>query len=370
MTPPSTPPVASKHAGTVQDTANDDDVRLVSTGATPMSSPVPIGLLKSNKAEGLENSIQWLSDNGFQATPVKGGGGRGGNGAAIGGRTACRALVQALPTLAAAATASIVGAKKGDEVCGVRIAYDGGLALDHRVAIGTLKSVLSVLTNVTNENLDGCRAIVGGGATEEDGLLVIASLVPWFALSVEGYTLRDVDDERTRTPTNDSGSQLLNAALVLLINMVEADAVGTTKKLRSAVVGLPAQRTQTSFVEMLAKLFLQSGGGAIVDDDDEEPEDADGKPQHVTADMIKSHTGDDSAGNDDLILQAYTGLLLAFLIEDHAALRAEVASIFGGSAPFEALADTLERFHAFHESVNSISAASSERLVKVVKWLR
>lgn len=371
MTPPSTPPVASKHAGAVQDTANDSDVLLVSTGATPMSSPVPIGLLKSNKAEGLENSIQWLSDNGFQATPVKGGGGRGGNGAAIGGRTACRALVQALPTLAAAATASIVGAKKGDEVCGVRIAYDGGLTLDHRVAIGTLKSVLSVLTNVTNENLDGCRAIVGGGATEEDGLLVIASLVPWFALSVEGYTLRDVDDERTRTPTNDSGSQLLNAALVLLINMVEADAVGTTKKLRSAVVGLPAQRTQTSFVEMLAKLFLQSGGGAIVNDDNEEPEDGDdGKPQHVTADMIKSHTGDDSAGNDDLILQAYTGLLLAFLIEDHAALRAEVASIFGGSAPFQALADTLERFHAFHESVNSISAASSERLVKVVKWLR
>jgi len=367
MTPPSTPPVASKHAGGAQVTANDDDVLLVSTGATPMSSPVPIGLLKSNKAEGLENSIQWLSDNGFQATPVKAGARRSGNGAAIGGRTACRALVQALPTLAAAATAAIVGAKKGDEVCGVRIAYDGGLALDHRVAVGTLKSVLSVLTNVTNENLDGCRSIVGDGATEEDGLLVIASLVPWFALSVEGYTLRDADDERTRTPTNDSGSQLLNAALVLLINMVEADAVGTTKKLRSAVVGLPAQRTQTSFVEMLAKLFLQSGGGGAMEDPP--VDDEDGKSQHVTADMIKSYTGDDSVGNDDLILQAYTGLLLAFLIEDHAALRAEVASIFGGPAPFQALADTLERFHAFHESLNSISAASSERLIKVVKWL-
>jgi len=98
-------------------------------------------------------------------------------------------------------------------------------------------------------------------------------------------------------------------------------------------------------------------------------DDEDGKSQHVTADMIKSYTGDDSVGNDDLILQAYTGLLLAFLIEDHAALRAEVASIFGGPAPFQALADTLERFHAFHESLNSISAASSERLIKVVKWL-
>ena len=67
-------------------------------------------------------------------------------------------------------------------------------------------------------------------------------------------------------------------------------------------------------------------------------------------------------------------MLLAFLIEDDAALRAEVTSRFPekpqGTSRLKPLADTLERFHAFHESLNSISSASSERLVKVVTWLR
>ena len=55
-------------------------------------------------------------------------------------------------------------------------------------------------------------------------------------------------------------------------------------------------------------------------------------------------------------------------------VRAEVTSTFPekpqGTSRLKPLADTLERFHAFHESLNSISAASSERLVKVVTWLR
>ena len=60
--------------------------------------------------------------------------------------------------------------------------------------------------------------------------------------------------------------------------------------------------------------------------------------------------------------------------EVDAALRAEVTSTFPekpqGTSRLKPLADTLERFHAFHDSLNSISARSSDRLERVVAWLR
>jgi hypothetical protein len=202
-------------------------------------------------------------------------------------------------------------------------------------------------------------------------LLIIASLIPWFALTVEGYTLKDINDKRTRVPTDDSGSSLLNAALVLLVNIVEADA-STLQKLRSSVVEIPDvfrtnstnSRTKISFVEVLTLLFLQCGGAG--NDDDEK--DTISTEEHVTADMIKSHTERLGGDGEDLILQAYTGLLLAFLIQDQPALRAEIVSRFP-TPSLKPLAETLERFHAFHESLNSLSSSSSDRLLRVVKWL-
>ena len=348
MTPPSTPG-AVRVAGASYD---DDD------GLTPLSSPVPIGLMQTAATRDNAAAIQWLADN--VRTPVKGG--------SQNARTACRALVEALPTLAAATTASVVGAKKGEVVQGIEIRYNAAIAVDHRVAVGALKSVLCTLTNVTNENKDGCDAVVGEDCR---GLLVIASLIPWLALSIEGFTLRDANErKRTRTPTDDSGSSLLNAALVLLVNIVEADAT-TADALRNAMVRLPGDSSRgVSFVEALTMLYLQSGG-ADEDEGEGDKETAE-EAQHLTADMIKSYSS--KTNGEDLILQAYCGLLLAFLIEDDAALRAEVTSRFPekpqGTSRLKPLADTLERFHAFHESLNSISSASSERLVKVVTWLR
>ena len=338
MTPPSTP----GDAALVFD--DDDEQR-----TTPLSSPVPIGLMRSKSRSGaVENSIAWLVDNGLR-TPVKGG--------AANAHTATRALVEALPVLAAATTAALIGAKKGSDMSGIRIKYDGGLALDHRVATGTCKSVLSVLMNVTNENVEGCQSVCG---EDDGGLLIIASLIPWFARSVEGYTLSDLKDKqhRSRVPDDDAGSSLLNAALALLVNIIEADAT-MASKLRSTVVDIGGK--PISFVEILTLLFLQSGGADEVKD---EPVAA--PQEHITAEMIEKHQKD----GDDVILQAYTALLLAFLIEDQPAMRAEVTSRFPPGGGLKPLAETLERFHSFHESLNSISAKSSDRLVKVVSWLK
>ena len=358
-TPPSTP-------GAIAVVANENDEDDV--GVTPLSSPVPIGLLR-NKMDGEAKgaTIQWLAEN--VRTPVKGG--------SPNARTACRALVETLPTLAAATAAAVVGAKKGEYVGDVQIRYDGAIAVDHRVAVGTLKSALCALANVTNENEEGCNAVVGDDGR---GLLVIASLVPFLARTIEGYSLEDVSDRRrSRTPADDSGSSLLAATLVLLVNIVEADST-TAETLRTTFVRLGGRtgrsttaasaRTQTSFVDMLAALYLQAGGA---DDVEADATTTERSTDVVTADMVKAYSS--KTNGDDLILQAYTGLLLAFLIENQPAWRADVVARFPGDArdggkSLKPLADTLERFHAFHESLNSISARSSDRLERVVAWLR
>ena len=241
--------------------------------------------------------------------------------------------------------------------------------------MGTLKSALCALANVTNENEEGCNAVVGDDGR---GLFVIASLVPFLARTIEGYSLEDASDRRrSRTPADDSGSSLLAATLVLLVNIVEADAT-TAETLRTTFVRLgggtgrktASARTQTSFVDMLAALYLQAGGA---DDVEADATPTERSTDVVTADMVKAYSS--KTNGDDLILQAYTGLLLAFLIENQPAWRADVVARCPGNErdggkSLKPLADTLERFHAFHESLNSISARSSDRLERVVAWLR
>ena len=173
------------------------------------------------------------------------------------------------------------------------------------------------------------------------------------------------DRRRSRTPADDSGSSLLAATLVLLVNVVEADST-TAETLRATFVSLRGargrSRTRASFVDILTALYLHAGGA----DEDEDAVAAE-TPDAVTADAIEAYSS--KTNGDDLILQAYTGLLLAFLIENQPAARADVVARFPG-ASLKPLADTLERFHAFHDSLNSISARSSDRLERVVAWLR
>ena len=351
MTPPSTPGVIAVGAND----ADEDDDGGTDDGVAPLSSPVPVGLLRNaTNGDAIAGAtIQWLAEN--VRTPVKGG--------SPNARTACRALVETLPTLAATTAAAVVGAKKGDDVGDVKILYDGGIAVDHRVAVGTLKSALCTLTNVTNENEEGCNAVVGDDGR---GLLTIASLVPFLARNIEGFSLEDASDRRrSRTPADDSGSSLLAATLVLLVNVVEADST-TAETLRATFVSLRGargrSRTRASFVDILTALYLHAGGA-----DEEEDTVAAETPDAVTADAIEAYSS--KTNGDDLILQAYTGLLLAFLIENQPAARADVVARFP-DASLKPLADTLERFHAFHDSLNSISARSSDRLERVVAWLR
>jgi hypothetical protein len=167
------------------------------------------------------------------------------------------------------------------------------------------------------------------------------------------------------------------------------------------------------FPTVLARIFTHAGGAKMhrVEDDDDEDDgddddqnqddDGDDEDEEVTVEMLDDD--DDATANaavdpsygEDLITQAYSSLLLAFLVEnDREALRrtadqalpkgggkrkrngntrvsgASGESVGGTKNGVQAMVDTLERFHAFHDTLDAMSASSSESLKRVVEWLK
>jgi hypothetical protein len=169
------------------------------------------------------------------------------------------ALLRAIPTLAAAAATAAHAVDAGGVVCGVRTSVAGGLGADPRLAAGTLRAAVCVLTNLTNENPAGCAAV----RACRGGLETAASLIPWCA-ALEGLLPGAGPDAAKRAaaakragartePTTSprsfasrrrggdaadarqsgdpsggaspgEGHDMLNAALCFLVNVAETDA--------------------------------------------------------------------------------------------------------------------------------------------------
>ena len=193
----------------------------------------------SRVAAAVDASIAWLDDDKAGAEPSKA--------PACGDArpwTMVHALLGAIPTLAAAAATAAHATDAGDFVCGVRTARAGGLGADPRLAAGTLRAVVCVLTNLTNENPAGCAAVRAAG-----GLETAAALVPWCAAlegllpgagpdaaaraaaAARGGVLepkRATASRRAQTNAdanaNTEGHDMLNAALCFLVNVAETDA--------------------------------------------------------------------------------------------------------------------------------------------------
>ena len=149
-----------------------------------MSSPPPAGARGVNGgdadtptfnfsrvAAAVDASIAWLDDGAGGAPP---GGSRPAR------WTLVHSLLRALPALAAAAATATHATDAGATILGVRTSRASGLGADPRLAAGTLRAVVCVLTNLTNENPEGCAAVRATG-----GLETAAALVPWCA-SLEG----------------------------------------------------------------------------------------------------------------------------------------------------------------------------------------
>ena len=189
----------------------------------------------SRVAAAVDASIAWLDDDKAGAVNVEGD---------ARPWTMVHALLGAIPTLAAAAATAAHATDAGDFVCGVRTARAGGLGADPRLAAGTLRAVVCVLTNLTNENPAGGAAVRAAG-----GLETAAALIPWCA-ALEGLLPGAGPDAAARAAAaarggvlepkratasrraqpnadataNAEGHDMLNAALCFLVNVAETDA--------------------------------------------------------------------------------------------------------------------------------------------------
>ncbi|EEH54418.1 uncharacterized protein MICPUCDRAFT_63060 [Micromonas pusilla CCMP1545] len=296
----------------------------------PMSSPVPAAVAKrlsddgaaagspttfnfSRVAAAVDASIAWLDDGRADVD-----GNRTGEPARW---TMTHSLLRAIPALASAAAASAHDARAGETVCGVRVSRDGGLGVDARLCASVLRSVVHVLTNLTNENPAGCAAV----RACDGGLDNAASLVPWCAAlqglipgagpskeKREEAAIRsgEVRKNATRAGLGPAAAarqakedaecgvaaDMLNAAMCLLVNMCEIDAetckalrtletdvgalecVGAHRgkngkkttlksaaKARAAAAALASRHV--GLVELLTQIFVRSGGAGPVDED-------------------------------------------------------------------------------------------------------
>jgi len=262
-------------------------------------------------AKAVESSIAWLDDGSSDVIAADGGG--------VGDRlrwTVMHSLLAALPTIAVAAASACHATEPGASVCGVRVRRRGGLGVDPRLASGTLRHALHVLTNLTNENPRGCAVL----RTAPGALETAAALVPWCAAleglipgagpsesarvaaaarsgaAAAGKTLgRTALSAHAREDAANAaaaGVDMLNAAMCVLVNasevdpevcgalrVLEADAGALEEvtrrprgkqgrvKVKGAGTGHDGQPVRPlGLVELLAGIFVRSGGAGPVSD--------------------------------------------------------------------------------------------------------
>ena len=227
----------------------------------------------------------------------------------------------------------------------------GGTVVDELVACceragpgdPTFKGVLLLLLNLTHESVEACSAIVASGGLRvivERSLDFIGKL--GMLAPAEGGALDSYEE--------------LNLLFGLLINVAEKDA-----KLRD-VLKDEARSVESAFAvggapcTFLKVLCLLMAGG---------PQRGEEDGEDVTAAMLNFSEKDSEAK----INQAYTSILLGFIVSEDAALRAAVAALLP-EGTLGQLVETLEKFIRFLDSVHAVTEKQSKTLGQLLSTLK
>ena len=340
-----------------------------------------------------------------------------------------RCLIETLPTLTLLTSRSM--RPRAKSLHGIQTSEYLNPNIDVRLSLATLKACVFALTNSTNENTVGARA-----ASSRDGLHGIVAALAYFS-TMRGCALygefagfvpkKDNMEGTVPDAYKEAATELLNASMCLLVNITEANPRAKKELLQLQLNCAPfgigkaedfeKKKTKTKndgkkssnekmisplvpFPTVLARIFTHAGGAKMhrAQDEEEGEEgqsqgDDDDDDDEVTADMLDDDDDAATANADldpsygeDLITQAYSSLLLAFLVEnnrqalrrttDQALPRGRGRQNTNGKTirttknGVQAMVDTLERFHAFHDTLDAMSASSSESLKRVVEWLK
>nr|CAD1844372.1 unnamed protein product [Ananas comosus var. bracteatus] len=205
-----------------------------------------------------------------------------------------------------------------------------------------LLTSVKVLMNLTNDNPVGCQQIAACGGLDTMVSLIVQH-IPSFDLHLSDHEL-----------------DFLVAILGLLVNLVEKDSQNRLR-LASARVSvdrpgrLDCKGITRDVIPLLCSIFLANQGAREVAGEDKDTlcEDEDYLLQ-----------GEREA--EMMIIEAYAALLLAFLSTESVKVREAIASCLPNNN-LQVLVPVLERFVAFHLTLNMISPETHSAVLKVIE---
>ncbi|XP_058078033.1 wings apart-like protein 1 [Magnolia sinica] len=236
-----------------------------------------------------------------------------------------------------------------------------------------LLTAVKVLMNLTNDNPDGCQQIADCGGLDTMAALIIGHF-PLFGacLSTNNQMKESISFSKIESndPDNQNGKHLadqeldfLVAILGLLVNLVEKDSRNRSR-LAAASVPLPrsggaeGEENNRDVIPLLCSIFLanQGAGEAAGEGRQLEWDDEDALLQ-----------GEREA--EKMIIEAYAALLLAFLSTESTDIREAIACCLP-DGKLRVLVPVLERFVAFHLTLNMISPESHTAVSEVIESCR
>ncbi|CAN6461843.1 unnamed protein product [Victoria cruziana] len=220
---------------------------------------------------------------------------------------------------------------------------------------------VKVLMNLTNDNSVGCRQTGECGGLDTMAHLIVGHF-PRFHLQQPASQDNDCHHQNIKHLT-DQELDFLVAILGLLVNLVEKDNTNRARLAAASVslqgLGKPDGRdSRVAVIPLLCSIFLanQGSGEAI--------KDAATVPFNDETSVLQ---GQREA--EKMIVEAYTALLLAFLSIESSSAREAIAYHLPENN-LKILVPVLERFVAFHLSLNMISPETHSAVSEVIECCR
>ncbi|KAL0794527.1 hypothetical protein Bca101_065904 [Brassica carinata] len=222
-----------------------------------------------------------------------------------------------------------------------------------------LLTAVKVLMNLTNDNAVGCRQ-VGGCRGLESMAELIARHFPSFTRSCLFNEMEKTGSSQQKKDKHLTDQELdfLVAILGLLVNLVEKDGVNRSRLASASVpIAKPEglQDSEQEMIPLLCSIFLTNQGSA------------DTKEETTTFTLDDEEAvleGEKEA--EKMIVEAYSALLLAFLSTESTSIRNSIKDYLP-KRNLAILVPVLERFVAFHTTLNMIPPETHKAVMEVIE---
>ncbi|WZZ19234.1 hypothetical protein YC2023_112323 [Brassica napus] len=222
-----------------------------------------------------------------------------------------------------------------------------------------LLTAVKVLMNLTNDNALGCRQ-VGGCRGLESMAELIARHFPSFTESPLFSEMEETErfHQKKDKHLTDQELDFLVAILGLLVNLVEKDGVNRSR-LASASFAITKpeglQESEQEMIPLLCSIFLTNQGS----------EDTKEETTTFTLDDEEAVLESEKEA-EKMIVEAYSALLLAFLSTESTSIRNSIRDYLP-KRNLAILVPVLERFVAFHTTLNMIPPETHKAVMEVIE---